>query len=146
MNILDNLKSLLFCFHIIDVLDSEKQLRSGKIRTGSGALKKTIMTHNYTMCTSTYQKHNRNPGFNVRDLPPWWGRCPTWWGSSAPQTFSLSEITFLCVCKMVRLPKNCSQTFLIFRLAINEKKNFFLSVSCFAPLFLIHFPLSHLSK
>ena len=44
MNILDNIKSLLFCFHTfgvrrtIDVLDSENQPGSGKIRTGSGAL------------------------------------------------------------------------------------------------------------
>ena len=44
MNILDNIKSLLFCFHTfgvrrtIDVLDSENQPGSGsaKIRTGSG--------------------------------------------------------------------------------------------------------------
>jgi len=44
MNILDNSKSLLFCFHTfgvrrtIDVLDSKNQSVSGKIRTGSGAL------------------------------------------------------------------------------------------------------------
>ena len=45
-NILDNFKSLLFCFHTfgvrrtIDVLDSENQPGSGsvQIRTGSGAL------------------------------------------------------------------------------------------------------------
>ena len=43
MNILDNIESLLFCFHTfgvrrtIDVLDSENQPGSGKIRTGSGA-------------------------------------------------------------------------------------------------------------
>ena len=44
MNILDNIKSLLFCVHTfgvrrtIDVLDSENQSGFGKIRTGSGAL------------------------------------------------------------------------------------------------------------
>ena len=44
MNILDNIKSLLFYFHTfgvrrtIYVLDSENQPGSGKIRTGSGAL------------------------------------------------------------------------------------------------------------
>ena len=45
MNILDNIKIILFCFHTfgvrrtIDVLDSENQLGSGsvQIRTGSGA-------------------------------------------------------------------------------------------------------------
>ena len=43
-NILDNNKSLLFCFHTfgvrrtIDVLDLENQPGSGKIQTGSGAL------------------------------------------------------------------------------------------------------------
>ena len=50
MNILDNRKGLLFCYHtfgvrrIIDVLDSENQpgSGSGKIRTGSGAIGLTI--------------------------------------------------------------------------------------------------------
>ena len=50
MNILDNCKSLLFCDHTlgvrrtIDVLDSENQPGSGKIRTGSGALEGTSDT------------------------------------------------------------------------------------------------------
>ena len=44
VNILANFKTLLFCFHAfsvrrtIDVLDSENQPGSGKIRTGSGTL------------------------------------------------------------------------------------------------------------
>ena len=44
MNILDNIKIILFCFHTfgvrrtIDVLDSENQPGSVQIRTGSGAL------------------------------------------------------------------------------------------------------------
>ena len=44
MNMLDNIKSLFFCFHTfggrrtIYVLDSENQPGSGKIGTGSGAL------------------------------------------------------------------------------------------------------------
>ena len=44
INILDNFKSLFFCFHsfsvrrTIDVLDKENQPVSGKIRTVSGAL------------------------------------------------------------------------------------------------------------
>ena len=44
MNILDNFKSLFFCFHTfgvrrtIDVLDSENQPGSGNIQTGSEAL------------------------------------------------------------------------------------------------------------
>ena len=45
MNSLDNIKRRPFCFHTsgaertTDVLDSENQSGSGKIRTGSGALK-----------------------------------------------------------------------------------------------------------
>jgi len=44
MDILDNFKSLLFCFHTfgvrstINVLDLENQPESGKVRAGSGAL------------------------------------------------------------------------------------------------------------
>ena len=44
MNILDNFKIILFCYHTfgvrrtIDVLDSENQPRSGNIQTGSEAL------------------------------------------------------------------------------------------------------------
>ena len=57
MNILDNFKSLLFCFHTfgvrrtIDVLDPEKQPGSGKIWTGSGSralgLAEDVRHHKY---------------------------------------------------------------------------------------------------